>query len=172
MKRGIVTPKLLLIGEAPGEEEENSGIPFVGQSGACLQNQLESVGLQDSCYITNIVKCRPPDNRVPTKEEIKECVPWLIDQIALLEPKIIVFLGATSYIGLIGKKWKEKEDFKITKHQGQFFNALGYEAIVLFHPSYLLRNSDMVPGKPKYATWMNWIAIKHRLDAIMNSESL
>jgi len=127
---------LLFIGEAPGVTEDSSGKPFVGRSGELLTKMIENV-LQISrsdVYITNIVKCRPPNNQVPTPTQAHTCQPYLLKQIALIKPKLIVTLGATAYNYLTG------DETEISKIRGILHTQNGYTLIPTYHPSYLLRN--------------------------------
>jgi DNA polymerase len=127
---------LLFIGEAPGATEDSSGKPFVGRSGELLTKMIENV-LQISrsdVYITNIVKCRPPNNQVPTPTQAHTCQPYLLKQIELIKPKLIVTLGATAYHYLTG------DETSITKIRGTLHKQKGYTIIPTYHPSYLLRN--------------------------------
>ena len=127
---------LLFIGEAPGATEDSSGKPFVGRSGELLTKMIENV-LQISrsdVYITNIVKCRPPNNQVPTPTQAHTCQPYLLKQIELIKPKLIVTLGATAYHYLTG------DETGITKIRGTLHKQKGYTIIPTYHPSYLLRN--------------------------------
>ena len=127
---------LLFIGEAPGATEDSSGKPFVGRSGELLTKMIENV-LQISrsdVYITNIVKCRPPNNQVPTPTQAHTCQPYLLKQIELIKPKLIVTLGATAYHYLTG------DETGITKIRGTLHKQDGYTIIPTYHPSYLLRN--------------------------------
>ena len=127
---------LLFIGEAPGATEDSSGKPFTGRSGELLTKMIENV-LQLSrsdVYITNIVKCRPPNNQVPTPTQAHTCQPYLLKQIELIKPKLIVTLGATAYHYLTG------DETGITKIRGILHKQNGYTIIPTYHPSYLLRN--------------------------------
>ena len=127
---------LLFIGEAPGATEDSSGKPFVGRSGELLTKMIENV-LQISradVYITNIVKCRPPNNQVPTPSQAHTCQPYLLKQIELIKPKLIVTLGATAYHFLTG------DETEISKVRGTVHKQNGYTLIPTYHPSYLLRN--------------------------------
>lgn len=165
VKRGDNSSPLMVVGETPGEKEDNSGIPFIGDSGALLERIFQSVGIESkNTYITNIVKCSPPDNRKPTNEEIKACKPWLLEQIKLVKPQILVLLGATAYTGLIGNKWHDKTPFGITKHRGQWFESdYCQNTIATFHPNYCLHNWKLDEGSPKYLVWKDWISIAEKL---------
>ncbi len=127
---------LLFVGEGPGATEESTGRPFVGRAGEVLTNMIENV-LQlprSEVYISNIVKCRPPNNRVPTESEALTCRPYLQRQIALIKPRIIVTLGATAY------RYLTNDDSPIGRVRGSTIEGDGYKIIPTFHPSYLLRN--------------------------------
>jgi len=127
---------ILFIGEAPGATEDSSGKPFVGRSGELLTKMIENVlGIsRNDVYITNIVKCRPPNNQVPTPTQAHTCQPYLLKQIELIKPKLIVTLGATAYHYLTG------DETGITKIRGTIHQQNGYTLIPTYHPSYLLRN--------------------------------
>lgn len=128
---------LMFIGEGPGASEDDSGRPFVGRAGALLTKIIENVLelKREQVYIANIVKCRPPENRVPNLEEVSTCKPYLLQQIKLIKPKIIVALGATSYHHLTGDY-----DTKISTIRGEVFGLGDAKLIPTFHPSFLLRN--------------------------------
>lgn len=135
---GNESAKIMLIGEGPGEQEDNQGVPFVGPAGKLLDSMLEMIDLDRSMvYIANIVKCRPPRNRDPLNVEQDACRKWLERQIALVDPKIILCLGRIAAMGII------KEDFRITREHGQWFNIGGRRVMATYHPSALLRD----PGK-------------------------
>ncbi len=127
---------ILFIGEAPGATEDSSGKPFVGRSGELLTKMIENVLhiSRSDVYITNIVKCRPPNNQVPTPTQAHTCQPYLLKQIELIKPKLIVTLGATAYHYLTG------DETGITKIRGTLHKQNGYTIIPTYHPSYLLRN--------------------------------
>ena len=128
--------RLMFVGEGPGAQEDTSGRPFVGRAGELLTKMIENaIEIPRShTYITNIVKCRPPNNRVPTPEEAHTCLPYLMKQIELVKPSIIVALGATAYHYLTGDKTG------ISKVRGEVIEMPGYRLVPTYHPSYLLRN--------------------------------
>ena len=137
---GDPTSEILFIGEGPGEQEDLQGEPFVGPAGKLLDTMLEIIDLDRShVYIANIVKCRPPLNRDPKPEEIAACHPWLSRQIELINPRIIVCLGRIAATSLI------REDFRITREHGQWFERNGRKYIATFHPSALLRDPSRRP---------------------------
>ena len=127
---------LMFVGEGPGAQEDMTGRPFVGRAGELLTKMIENVleVPRESVYIANIVKCRPPNNRVPTPEEAYSCLPYLQRQIEIVSPRVIVALGATAYHYLTGDKKG------ITKVRGSLIDMGDYTLIPTFHPSYLLRN--------------------------------
>ncbi len=127
---------LLFIGEGPGANEDSTGRPFVGRAGELLTKIIENVLelKREDVYIANIVKCRPPGNRVPTDEEAKECSPFLHKQIELIKPSIIVTLGATAY------KKLTNDTTPVSRIRGEVINFKNIKVIPTFHPSYLLRN--------------------------------
>jgi DNA polymerase len=132
--------KLMLIGEGPGEQEDLQGVPFVGPAGKLLDNMLEMIDLdRTQVYIANMVKCRPPHNRDPRPDEMAACRHWLDRQIALVDPKLIVCLGRIAAKALI------RDDFRITREHGQWFDLGGRKALATFHPSALLRDPARRP---------------------------
>ena len=156
--------EVILIGEAPGAEEDRLGKPFVGQSGKLLDKMLATIGLQRrSVYITNVIYWRPPGNRSPTQAEIAACQPFLERQIELLKPKIIVFLGGIAARGLLGVKEG------VTKLRGRRFvytaaDGTRIPAMVTFHPAFLLRQ----PAQKRFA-WRDLLALRQRLDDPVSS---
>ena len=137
---GAEDAEVLFIGEAPGANEDAQGEPFVGRAGKLLDDMLAMIGLDRSrIYITNSVKCRPPQNRDPLNTEKDACHGYLARQLALMQPKIIVCLGRISAMEII------KEDFKITQEHGQFFEKDGIQMMALYHPAALLRDPRKKP---------------------------
>ena len=137
---GNAQAEVMLIGEGPGEQEDLQGVPFVGPAGKLLDDMLELIDLdRQKVYIANIVKCRPPRNRDPLNVEQEACRPWLNRQIALVNPKIIVCLGRIAAMALI------REDFRITREHGQWFDRDGRRLMATYHPSALLRDVDKRP---------------------------
>ena len=132
--------EILFVGEGPGQQEDLSGVPFVGPAGRFLDDMLSIIGLgRHNCYIANIVKCRPPQNRDPMQTEQDACIPWLRMQTKLLRPKIIVCLGRIAAMKLI------REDFKISREHGQWTEKGGIWFTALYHPSALLRDESKRP---------------------------
>ena len=133
---GNESAEILFVGEGPGATEDSTGHPFVGRAGEVLTNMIEKVLLipRSEVYIANIVKCRPPNNRVPTPTEAHSCLPYLKKQIEIIRPKLVVTLGATAYHYLTG------DESRITQIRGTVKKQNGYKVIPTFHPSYLLRN--------------------------------
>ena len=126
---------LMFVGEAPGEREDETGIPFVGAAGQLLDKYLIAVGLErESVYIANILKCRPPRNRDPLPEEGDACIGFLREQVKLIRPKIIVCLGRISAMRLI------KPDFKITREHGIIVKKGAFAMTAVYHPAALLRD--------------------------------
>jgi DNA polymerase len=134
---GNPSAKIMFVGEGPGEMEDNTGRPFVGRAGQLLTKIIENVLeiSRSETYIANIVKCRPPANRVPTPEEANTCKPYLLKQIEIISPQIIVSLGATSYRYLTGEI-----DTPISRVRGEVIAFGKYKLMPTYHPSYLLRN--------------------------------
>ncbi len=163
---GSLASKVMFIGEGPGEDEDLQGRPFVGRSGQLLTKIIESVGLKrENVYITNIVKCRPPGNRNPEEIEVVTCCTnYLEAQIALLNPKIIVTVGAISTKWILRDQIGEKEG--ITKIRGKIYDWRGIKVMPILHPSYLLRNPSTEEGKPKWLTWQDMKVIKEEHDKL------
>jgi DNA polymerase len=191
--RGNPNARLLLVGEAPGAQEEVCGQPFVGRSGRLLEAMLAAAGLDSErdLYIANVIKCRPPGNRKPSRTEIETCRPWLERQIAMVRPQLVLLVGATALEALLGVKGG------ITKLRGQWLHleasqgpdqpspnqaaqgkraqsprppirwpAMGEGGIALMpllHPSYLLRNPSETEGSPRWLTRADLVAVRQRL---------
>ena len=155
------TAKIVLIGEAPGETEDETGTPFVGRAGKLLNEFLAEAGIsrQNDLYIINTVKCRPPENRVPTDVEKSLCEKYMTAQIDIMNPKAIVFCGATSL-----KSFYADKKVQISKVRGKWFdvtiNDKTYKAMAIFHPSYLLRNHSMEDGSPRRLMQQDLLEIK------------
>jgi DNA polymerase len=128
----------MLIGEAPGAEEDRLGDPFVGQAGKLLDNMLAALGLsrRENVYIANVLKCRPPGNRNPAPEEVEKCSPHLLQQIALAKPKLILAMGRFAAQTLL------KSDASIASLRGRVHSYAGVPLIVTYHPAYLLRTLE------------------------------
>ena len=163
--RGNLNAPIMLIGEAPGQNEDETGLPFVGKAGQLLERILASVNLdtEKDVYLGNVNKCRPEDNRVPTTEEMAACKPYLLEQIRLVDPKIILLTGATAVKGVTGDKRA------ITKIRGQWLEWEGRLCMPIFHPSYLLRNQSREPGSPKWLTWQDIQAVRDKFDEIQKN---
>ena len=140
--KGNESAQVVIIGEGPGEQEDITGLPFVGRAGKMLDTALSSVDIDplEDCYITNIVKCRPPNNRKPSTVESEACMPWLNEQINLLKPKIIILAGSTAVQSFLGI------DEPISKIRGQWIEKDNIKYMPIFHPSYLLRNPSKNKG--------------------------
>lgn len=135
--QGNGNPQIMFIGEAPGGDEDRQGIAFVGRAGQLLTKMIEAMGLtRDEVFIGNILKCRPPNNRTPLPEEMETCFPYLERQIEILQPEVIIALGATAVGGLVDTK------LGITKLRGQWMSFKGIRLMPTFHPAYLLRNQS------------------------------
>ncbi len=150
---------VMFVGEGPGATEDSTGRPFVGRSGELLTNMIEGVLHipRSEVYIANIVKCRPPGNRTPTQSEAFTCRPYLNKQIEMIEPKIIVTLGATAY------RYLTNDETPITKIRGNAIDSGGYTLISTFHPSYLLRN----PSAKKEA-YADMLKVKSLMDGVLS----
>lgn len=163
---GNVNADLMLVGEAPGVDEDAQGEPFVGRAGQLLTKIILAMGLtRQQVYIGNILKCRPDTanqgygNRKPTMEEMETCIPWLLEQIEIIRPKILVGLGATALEGLTGGK------VFITRLRGQWQSFRGIPLMPTFHPSYLLHGEDNPAGnlQQKRLVWEDMMAVMEKL---------
>ena len=145
--------EILCIGEGPGHEEDQQGLPFVGKSGQLLDKILGACGFfrEEHVYIANIVKCRPPNNRDPKPEERSTCLPYLLKQIEIIDPKILILLGGTALKGLIDS------DGKISKVRGEWMEWREYQVMPTYHPSALLRNPDL-----KKHAWEDFQKVYHK----------
>ena len=158
---GDTNASLMFVGEAPGAEEDTQGEPFVGAAGQLLTRIIQTMGLsRQTVYIANILKCRPDTpgqtsgNRKPTPEEMSECIPYLHAQIDLIQPKVLVALGATAVEGLLGKTEG------ITRLRGKWQTYRGVPLMPTFHPSYLLRNQAL---SEKRKVWEDMLAVMKHL---------
>ncbi|HXX36100.1 MAG TPA: uracil-DNA glycosylase [Thermodesulfobacteriota bacterium] len=146
---------LMVIGEGPGYDEDIQGRPFVGKAGQLLTKILQSINLaREEVYITNIVKCRPPQNRNPEPDEIQSCSPFLMKQINVIQPKIICALGTFSAQTLL------KTETKITALRGKIYDLAGITVIPTYHPAFLLRNPER-----KREVWEDMKKIAERMRA-------
>jgi uracil-DNA glycosylase len=134
---GQISAKIMFIGEAPGRSEDEKGKPFVGAAGRILDNVLKNAGIERSqVFITNIVKCRPPNNRVPEEDELIACRPYLDRQIALIKPKVICILGRTAYSSILGGN-------SITANRGKIVERSGQKYFSTFHPAAVIYNKSL-----------------------------
>jgi uracil-DNA glycosylase family 4 len=134
---GVGNPKaeLVFVGEGPGLDEDVQGIPFVGRAGQLLTQMIEAMGLRrEDVYICNVIKCRPPENRTPEKDEIATCSPFLLRQLSVIGPKVVVCLGNVAAQSLLGTHQS------ISHFRGQWFDFRGSRLLATYHPAYLLRN--------------------------------
>jgi uracil-DNA glycosylase len=150
--------KIMFVGEGPGETEDKTGRPFIGLAGDTLTKMIEgAIGVKrEDVYIANIVKCRPPNNRVPAPSEIATCKPYLEKQIELISPKLIVALGGTALNALLG------QNYSIMKMRGNVLDYHGIPLIPTYHPSFIIRNPTTAK-KPVYA---DMLLVKSYLDKI------
>lgn len=134
---GNAKAELVFIGEGPGHDEDVQGEPFVGRAGKLLTQMIEAMGLRrGDVYICNVVKCRPPENRLPERDEISTCSPFLIRQLAAIQPKVICCLGACAAQTLLATNQS------ISRFRGEWFDYRGSKLIATYHPAYLLRNPN------------------------------
>lgn len=154
--RGNVKAPLMLVGEGPGEQEDEQGLPFVGAAGKLLNFLLNALPIDpEDYYIANVVKCRPPGNRTPFDEEAEKCLPFLRRQVSLIKPKIIVCMGATAMKHIIDK------EARITQIRGQWVERKGYWFMPTFHPAALLRDESK-----KVLMWEDFKKVKEKLEEI------
>lgn len=160
---GDIDSPLIFVGEAPGADEDAQGEPFVGKAGELLSKIIKAMGLsRASVYIANVLKCRPDTpgqttgNRKPTTAEMKTCLPYLLEQIDIIKPKVIVALGATAVEGLFGKP------MPITKLRGNWQTFNGTPVMPTFHPSYLLHNQAL---SEKRKVWEDMLQVMEKLEA-------
>ena len=147
---------LMLVGEGPGADEDAQGIPFVGKAGKLMNMAFAGIGInREEVYITNIVKCRPPMNRNPEKDEADACKEYLQTQIELIKPKIIVLLGSVALKNILG------EEYGITKVRGQWVEKDGIKYLPTFHPAALLRDETK-----KIAFWKDLKVVKEEIDKL------
>ena len=158
--KGNRNADIMFIGEGPGQQEDLTGIPFVGPAGQLLDKMLNAIDLTiDDVYIANIVKCRPPNNRDPQEEEQEACLNYLRYQLVLVKPKIIVCLGRIAGTAIISPT------FRITKQRGQWIERKGYWITATFHPSALLRDESK-----KRPAWEDFKSIQSKLIELNENE--
>jgi uracil-DNA glycosylase len=167
VSRGNPNAKLLIIGEAPGANEDETGLPYVGKSGQLLDKILESVQFdpKEDVYICNVLKCRPPENRDPSPKEIEVCSGYLFEQIRLVDPKVILLTGKYAMQVIL------KEKRGITKVRGTWQEWEGRWVMPVFHPAYLLRNQSRETGAPKWLMWQDIQEVRKKyLELTLGSE--
>ena len=162
---GCECAPIMFIGEAPGKNEDETGIPFIGRAGQLLRKFMFEAGFkQDDFYIANTIKCRPPENRKPTKEEKHSCAKFLEKQIELVNPEVVVLVGSTALESFIFDK-----KITISKARGNIFEIGNRKFIPIFHPSYLLRYHSMHEGSPRDLFFKD---LKMILEIIKKKESI
>lgn len=135
--QGNKKARLMFIGEGPGADEDKQGIPFVGKAGQLMNNAFQALKInREDVYIANIVKCRPPSNRVPEDDEVQTCLNYLRNQVILIKPKIIVLLGSTALKNILGK------EYGITAVRGNWMEKNGIKYMPTWHPAALLRDEN------------------------------
>lgn len=149
---GDTKAKVMMIGEGPGADEDMQGIPFVGKAGQLMNKAFQGLGIhRDDIYIANVVKCRPPQNRVPEVDEANTCIEYLKNQIIIVSPKIIVLLGSTALQNILGK------EYKITASRGNWIDKDGILYMPTWHPAALLRDENK-----KIEFWMDMKLVKEK----------
>ena len=134
---GNINAKIMFIGEGPGADEDKQGVPFVGKAGQLMNKAFQALGInREEIYIANIVKCRPPSNRVPEEDEAQACLNYLRNQVVLIKPEIIVLLGSTALKTILGK------EYGITAVRGKWMEKNGIKYMPTWHPAALLRDEN------------------------------
>jgi DNA polymerase len=161
--RGNPQARLMIIGEGPGSEEDRLRKPFVGPSGQLLDKILQAVQFdpQKDVYITNVVKRRPPANRDPLPAEIAYYAPFLLEEIRLIDPRLIMLTGRHAMMTILNEKRG------ITKVRGTWYERDGRWMMPIFHPAYLLRNPERTPGSPKALMWDDIRAVRAKYDVLV-----
>lgn len=137
MGEGNINAKIMFIGEGPGADEDKQGVPFVGKAGQLMNKAFQALGInREEIYIANIVKCRPPSNRVPEEDEAQACLNYLRNQVVLIKPEIIVLLGSTALKTILGK------EYGITAVRGKWMEKNGIKYMPTWHPAALLRDEN------------------------------
>jgi uracil-DNA glycosylase len=150
---GNPSARVLFVGEGPGAEEDRQGRPFVGPAGQLLNKMLKAINLsREDVYIANIIKCRPPENRVPTETEAKACLPYLRRQVRLVNPGIIVCLGTTA------AKYIIDPDARVTRDRGRWVEKGGFSMLATYHPAALLRDETLLID-----AWRDFKMLEERL---------
>lgn len=151
---GNKNAKIMMIGEGPGADEDREGIPFVGKAGQLMNKALEGLGIKrEELYIANIVKCRPPSNRVPEQDEAEACLNYLRNQVILIKPKIIILLGSTALKNILG------EEYGITSLRGNWIERKGILYMPTWHPAALLRDENK-----KIEFWNDLKEVKKKIE--------
>ena len=155
--QGTEDAEVLFVGEGPGQSEDEQGLPFVGRSGQLLDKYLFAIDLdrKKNCYIANIVKCRPPQNRDPLPAESEACMPWLREQFRLLKPKIVVCLGRVAAQRMI------REDFSVVREHGQFYDKNGILFMATYPPAALLRQPRSKPD-----AFADFLALREKIQEV------
>ena len=152
--QGNKKARLMFIGEGPGADEDKQGIPFVGKAGQLMNNAFQALEInREDVYIANIVKCRPPSNRVPEDDEVQTCLNYLRNQVILIKPKIIVLLGSTALKNILGK------EYGITAVRGNWMEKNGIKYMPTWHPAALLRDENK-----KIEFWQDLKEVKKYID--------
>lgn len=158
--QGNKKARLMFIGEGPGADEDKQGIPFVGKAGQLMNNAFQALEInREDVYIANIVKCRPPSNRVPEDDEVQTCLNYLRNQVILIKPKIIVLLGSTALKNILGK------EYGITAVRGNWMEKNGIKYMPTWHPAALLRDENK-----KIEFWQDLKEVKKYIDNNIDCE--
>ena len=159
---GSNRPDILFIGEGPGETEDQFGRPFIGKAGQLLDKIIQKMGLRrEDVFIGNVVKCRPPNNREPLKDEVETCLPYLLRQIAILQPKVIVCLGKVALNNLLGTS------HSMGRIRGQILGFHDIPLIPTYHPSYILHKKDKEEiSRAKWEVWEDMQKVRDYLQSL------
>ena len=151
---GNINAKIMFIGEGPGADEDKQGVPFVGKAGQLMNKAFQALGInREEIYIANIVKCRPPSNRVPEEDEAQACLNYLRNQVVLIKPEIIVLLGSTALKTILGK------EYGITAVRGKWMEKNGIKYMPTWHPAALLRDENK-----KIEFWNDLKEVKKKIE--------
>ncbi len=161
---GSIKPDIMFIGEGPGETEDKFGRPFIGKAGNLLEKIILKMGYsRETVFIGNIVKCRPPNNRDPLKDEVESCIHFLEEQIKILKPRVIVCLGRVALNNLL------ETNYPISKVRGQLFSYMGIPVLPTYHPAFILHKKDRDEvSRVKWETWSDM----EKVLAIVRGEEL
>ncbi len=162
---GNISPEIMFVGEGPGATEDKFGRPFIGKAGNLLEKIIGKMGYsRETVFIGNIVKCRPPNNRDPQKDEVEACIPFLEEQIRILKPKVIVCLGKVALNNLLNT------NYPISKVRGELFKYMGIPVIPTYHPAFILHKKER--SEVSRVKWETWNDMEKVLEIVKGEELL